>query len=292
MRRLILLSVLFSFIQAVAEERAILPLWNGPAPGETGEIDEEKFTPRDGNGVSRLYNVSKPSIEHFRAPTEGRTGASVIVCPGGGYRILAIDHEGSDVCRWLNSIGVDAFLLRYRVPRREGIPAHQVPLMDAQRSISLVRSKAKEFDVDPGRLGILGFSAGGNLAALAATNFDKERDYPIEAAIDKQSCRPDFVILVYPAYLLDDKTGELRSELAVTKKTPPIFMAHTDTDHITAAGSATLYLALKKAGVSAELHVYADGGHGFGMRMTENPGTFDWTLRASEWMENRGWLKK
>ncbi len=267
----------------------VIDLWPGEAPGEAGKIDEEKTEKKD---VLILSNVSKPTLTVFRPDPAKATGASVVICPGGGYSILAIDHEGEQVARWLNSIGVTGVVLKYRVPRREGTPRDQPPpqaLMDAQHAVSLVRSRADELGLDRGRVGILGFSAGGHLAAWAMTNPDQRAYPPIDPA-DRASCRPDFAVLIYPAYLLRKGTDQLAPEIRANAQTPPTFFAHAGDDPITVESSVQLYLALKRAGVPAELHVYAAGGHGYGINPGPRP-VATWPGRVEDWMQARGLLK-
>jgi acetyl esterase/lipase len=281
--------ILISTALASAAEPAVINVWPGEPLGETRKFEPEKIETNKAN-VAILHNVFKPTLTIYHPPKDKDTGASVIICPGGGYNILAWDLEGTEVAEWLNSAGVTGIVLRYRVPAKRGPDLHGfIPLMDAQRAISLVRSKATELGVDPRRIGILGFSAGGNLAALACTNFDK-RSYDAIDEIDKVSCRPDFGVLIYPAYLLVDKSDVLSPLLPVTSQTPPIFFAHANNDGVPAAGSATMYLALKRAGVKSELHIYTEGGHGFGLRPTTRPCS-TWPKRCEEWMRSIGLLK-
>lgn len=276
---------------AAVEPLVTLDVWPGVAPGEKGDIGPERLgnvTPD--KPVTRITNVSKPSLAVFKPAAEKDTGAAVLICPGGGYSILAYDLEGTEVAEWLGSIGVTGIVLKYRVPRREGREKHDAPLQDAQRAMSLVRSKAAEWKIDPERIGILGFSAGGHLSATTATNSDRRNYEPIDA-VDEVSCRPDFAVLVYPAYLLQEKSTELAPEIRVSKETPPIFFAHASDDPHSAENSVYTYLALKKAGVSGEMHIYASGGHGFGLRPSEHA-CCTWPARCAEWMKGRGLLEK
>ena len=216
-------------------------------------------------------------------------GAAVVIFPGGGYTWLAWDHEGEQVARWLNSIGVTAAVLKYRVPRQPGAkdrPPAQAA-MDAQRAISLVRSKAKRWRIDAKRIGVLGFSAGGHLAAWATTNFDKRSYDKIDAA-DDVSCRPDFAVLIYPAGLIKRGPTELSPEIRVTPQTPPCFFVHASDDFGNSPESSVgMYLALRHAKVSAEMHIYASGGHGFGMYPTGKP-TATWPKRCEDWLRDIG----
>ena len=285
-----LLSLLVSSAAAI-EPLVTLDVWPGTAPGEKGDIGPEglgKETPN--KPVIRITNVSKPTITVYKPAPEKDTGAAVLICPGGGYSILAHDLEGTEVAEWLNSIGVTGIVLKYRVPRRKDREKHDAPLQDAQRALSLVRSKAADWKIDPERIGILGFSAGGHLSATTSTNSDRRNYEPIDD-VDKLSCRPDFAVLVYPAYLLKDKSSELAPEIRVSKNTPPVFFAHADDDPHTSSNSVGMHLALKKAGVPSELHVYASGGHGFGLRKSDHP-SCTWPDRCAEWMKSQGFLKK
>ena len=283
--------LLFAFTSPLlASEPLTLSVWPDKVPGEKGDIGEEKLQPpRDeAKPVERLTNVTKPTITVYRPAKEKDTQAAVLICPGGGYNILAWDLEGTEVADWLNSIGVTGIVLKYRVPRRKDREKHDAPLQDAQRAMSLVRKHADEWGIDAKRIGILGFSAGGHLSAAASTNFDK-RHYDSIDEIDSISCRPDFAVLVYPAYLTSD--DGLASEIRVTGETPQTFFAHASDDRISSENSIAVYLALKKAKVPAELHIYASGGHGFGLRPSEHPAS-SWPQRCEQWMRSRGLLKQ
>lgn len=275
---------------------APIPLWPGTAPGEKGDIGEEKDTTKPGQDkgrhITRLGNVSKPTITVFRPPADKDTGAAIVVCPGGGYQILAMDLEGTEVCEWLNSLGVTGVLLKYRVPARKGLEKHSAALQDAQRAVGIIRQRAQEWKIDPKRIGVLGFSAGGHLAASVSTNFSS-RTYPTVDDSDKDSCRPDFTVLIYPAYLIDkDNPSKLASDIKVTPETPPAFVAMTQDDPIQPENAYTYTLALKNAKVPAELHVYPVGGHGYGLRPSANPVSTEWPRLAGEWMRSQGLLKR
>ena len=289
------LSVLLLSIPAglsAGEAPTTLNVWPGTAPGEKGDIGAEKLQPANGEAhpIQRLENVSVPTIAFYPASAEQNTGAAVVICPGGGYYILAMDLEGTEIAKWLNSIGVNAVVLKYRVPARKGLPRYLPPLQDAQRAMSLVRSRAGEWKLDPHRIGMLGFSAGGNLTAVASTNYQK-RAYEMIDEIDKVDCRPDFGVLIYPAWLVKEKTDELASEIPVTKQTPPMFILQTSDDPINADSSVFMYVALKRAGVEAELHIFEKGGHGYGLRPSDNP-VSHWPDLCAAWMKGRGFLEK
>ncbi|MBT7650909.1 MAG: alpha/beta hydrolase [Opitutae bacterium] len=267
-------------------------LWPSGAPGEKKDEfgSETIIAPKSKSDVQRISNVSQPTIKIFPAPESIANGTAVLVCPGGAYNILAIEHEGVDACKWLNSIGVTAVLLKYRVPRRKDRLKHVAPLQDAQRAMGIIRRESRKWNIDPDKIGILGFSAGGNLAVMACTTFDS-RSYAKVDSSDDFSCRPDFAILIYPAYLVGRIERDfLFPEINVTADCPPCFFAHAGDDHVPAEGSILLYLALRKAGVVGnELHVYPDGGHGYGMRESSNQ-VSSWPTRAKDWMNAMRWL--
>ncbi|WP_165232629.1 alpha/beta hydrolase [Aquisphaera insulae] len=270
-----------------------MDVWPGKAPGEAGTIGDEHFLPQKSGEkeVQRLTNITHPTLTIHRPARDRDTGASVIIAPGGGYHILAWDLEGEEIASWLNSIGVTGIVLKYRVPRREGTPNDRPPaqaLMDAQRAVSLVRSKAGGLGIDPKRIGILGFSAGGHLSAWTATHFD-ERTYPAVDEADKVSCRPDFAVLVYPAYL-DRQDDPANPVSHVGSTTPPMFLAHAADDSVTCKSSLNMFQALRAAKVPAELHIYSTGGHGFGLRASEDPCS-TWPKRCEDWMRRSGLLK-
>jgi acetyl esterase/lipase len=282
------LTLIFTFALSVrAEEPTAINLWPGRAPGETKDIGPEQVSePTPGKGdVKRISNVSEPTITIYSPPKDKNTNAAVVVAPGGGYSILAIEHEGTKVCEWLNTLGVTAVLLKYRVPKREmQMPENLAALQDAQRAISLVRSKHTELGIDPKKVGMLGFSAGGYLTAW--TCLAGKRYYDHIGKTDEVSCEPNFALLIYPAYLVD-KGGELKPEYTVKKDSPPMFFVHSSNDGVSSENSVALYLALKKNNVPAELHLYAAGGHGYGMNKVGLP-CASWPDRAAEWMKARG----
>lgn len=290
---LIPLIVFLTAFTANASEPLLL--WAQGAPGEKGDIGEEHDTTGpdaglvDGRRLIRLGNVSAPTLTFYPAAPDKNTGATVVVCPGGGYSILAMDLEGTEVCEWLNSIGVNAVLLKYRVPERKGLERHTAPLQDAQRALGLVRQHAAEWKLDPKRLGIMGFSAGGHLSAAASTRFARRAYEPVDAA-DQLSCRPDFTILIYPAYLVLGEGPELAPELTVTTNTPPTFLFQTEDDGVHVECSLFYYLALKQAKVPAEMHLLASGGHGYGLRGS-SPAPSIWPKLAETWLRQQGVLE-
>jgi acetyl esterase/lipase len=264
----VMLLIGLSVLTASATET--MKLWPHGAPGEK-------------NGVAAEHDTTKPGDALVAGqPGTNTSRPTVMVCPGGGYQILAMDLEGTEVCHWLNSIGVNAVLLKYRVPPRHDARRYLAPLQDAQRALSLVRFHAAEWGIDPKHLGIMGFSAGGNLAALASTRFS-ERSYPSADEADHESCRPDFAMLIYPAYLVSKTGPQLAPELTVTSNTPPAFLVQTEDDPIHVENSLYYYLALKRAGVPAEMHLFACGGHGYGLRESRKPVTV-WPKLAEHWL--------
>ena len=283
---------------AMAAPEKPLDIWpGGAAPGDKQGIAEEKDTtkPTDnliaGKRLIRLGNVTQPTLTIYRPPTDKDTGTTVVVLPGGGYHILALDLEGTEVCEWLNSQGVTAALLKYRVPRREGWDKHAAALQDGQRAIGLLRQNAKEWGINPQRIGVLGFSAGGHLAAALSTA-EEGRVYPKLDDADAISSRPNFAIIIYPGYLTVKEDGDkVAPELKITKDTPSTFLAISQDDPVRVENAIYYYLALKQANVPSELHVYPEGGHGYGLRRTEQFVT-TWPDRAADWMRGRGLLKK
>lgn len=281
-----------------AEVPKAIPLWPGLVPGVKADLPAEADISKPGDElvagrpVIRLGNVSQPTMTIYRPDPSKDTGAAVLVCPGGGYYILAMDLEGTEVCAWLNSIGVTGVLLKYRVPRRDGMPPHLPALQDAQRALGLLRSQAPDLGIDPQRIGVLGFSAGAHLSAALSTQ-TTARAYPVVDAADQADSRPDFCVLIYPAYLTDPQQRDhLAPELAFSgMNPPPTFMAQTQDDSSYVDSSLVYYRALKNANVPAELHLYPTGGHGYGLRRTTATVT-TWPDRVEEWLRSAGWLTR
>ena len=289
MSKLILSYVCLFFMEVVvtAQEK-IVRLFPEGAPGETVRMAEK--ISKEGNRVAgetvcRVTNVSDPTIAIYRPSEELASGSAMIVCPGGGYDILAYDLEGDEVCLWLNELGVTAVLLKYRVPRREGQPKHEAPLQDLQRAISYVRANASELNIDANRIGVMGFSAGAHLAVMASTSFNK-RTYPANNAIDKVSCRPNFCLLIYPAYLEGEHFG-LAPEILISPKTPPTMLIQTEDDRSFINSSLFYYYALKEANIPVWMHLYGKGGHGYGLRDT-GVMVNSWPDRAEDWFREIG----
>lgn len=291
----------------MANAQQVIPLYGDSIPNSRPGPDEEQFDPNQPPGHISISHVRKPTLTVYLPPKGKANGTAVIVCPGGGYTRLAIGHEGYEVAEKLNGIGVTAFVLKYRLPSDLTMMNKEIgPLQDAQRSIQWVRQHAGEWGLDPGRIGIMGFSAGGHLASTAGTHFG-------QAFIDNKdniSLRPDFMILIYPVISFSDSTGHRGSrdhllgtnpteemiraysnELQVTPQTPPSFLVQAENDQtVKVENSLDFYEALHRNGVAAEMHLYPTGGHGFGLHnLTVKDQWFD---RLQNWMDTNGWLKK
>jgi acetyl esterase/lipase len=265
-----------------------IELWPQGAPGAVANAEPEvDLSPPDallvaGKPLIRLGNVSRPTITLYAAK-ENSSGAAVLVFPGGAYHALAIDLEGTEVCEWLNSIHVACILLKYRVPDSGPLPTSSAALQDAQRAVGIVREHSSEWKIDPQRIGVLGFSAGAHLAAALGTHFD-HRAYDSVDAADKLSCRPDFAVTIYPGYLsLEEQNYAGNPEIHPTAQNPPSFILQTEDDPVHVENSTQYFLLLKKAKVPAELHIYAEGGHGYGLRRTALPVT-GWPALVETWL--------
>ncbi len=284
-----------------------VPIWPGAVPDAQTVAGPEQMAvtgPRDhlvaGRPWTYVQNVSRPTLTVY-SPTGTNTGAAIVVFPGGGYQILAMDLEGTEVCDWLTSRGITCALLKYRVPNAgpswdqscgcERDTRSSMPLEDAQRAISLVRSRAAEWHLDPHKIGVLGFSAGGHLVAAVSTHFDR-RTYTTVDAADRESCRPDFAVALYPGHLLFRRTRALNPEIRVTRDTPPTFLVQAQNDSVDGVSNSLIYYAaLKDTGVPAELHLYATGGHAFGLRRTAAPIT-EWPQLVEKWLRTIGILSQ
>ncbi len=272
-------------------------IWPGAPPDARPITGTETFATNTTDLVAgepwvHIDNVSQPTITRF-APQGENTGAAVVVFPGGGYWLLAIDLEGTEICEWFASKGITAVLLKYRVPgegklpKSGAYPKSAEALQDAQRAIRLVRSHAAEWHVDPHKIGVIGFSAGGHLVAAVSTLFDR-RLYPLVDDADKESARPDFAMALYPGHLTENasKDFELNPALPVTSQTPPTFIVQAEDDPVdNVQNSLVYYAALKKAKVPVEMHLYAHGGHGFGLRRTDESIT-RWPEQAETWLKS------
>lgn len=290
--RLHLLAPLLLLLHRHAFGAEEFPLWPGDPPLAVAlEKPEGYLPPEPGQDpdITRLGNVSRPTLILYPAPPGRRTGTTVLICPGGGYYILAMKHEGSLVAAWLNSLGVTAAVLKYRVPAPPEEPAHVRPLLDAQRALSWLRAHARERGDDPQRIGVLGFSAGGHLAAWLLCEGDRRAGGYPQAGTNEPSCRPDFGILIYPAYLAAAERQRKQPAIREEQKPGPVFLVHAADDRLGPENSLEFFLALKRAGVPAEVHVYQEGGHGFGLLRRGRP-VHDWPERCADWLRANGWL--
>lgn len=266
----------------------VFPLWAGPAPGEPVIPAKPEQLVVGEDHVTRASDVSVPTVAVYPPPAGTSNGTAVIVCPGGGYHILAWDLEGTEIIAWLNRCGVTGILLKYRCPVRHERPRHEAGVQDLQRALSVVRSRAAEWGIDPARIGALGFSAGGNQVAFTSAGTLPRLYQPVDAH-DQAAFRPDFSVMVYPAWLVSYGTLDLVPEAVPVTGAPPAFLAHAHDDVHSCESSIAYYLALKRLGIAAELHVYASGGHGYGMRPSAHP-VHTWPERCLAWMTAQGLL--
>ena len=296
MRRLLAFAFLIVPLAVPAAEPLVIDLWPGKPPGETKDLPPEVDTakpddkPVGDRKIQKITNVSKPTLAIFKPAKDKDTGAAVIICPGGGHFILAYDHEGTEAAEFLAAHGVTGIVLKYRVPARDKDKRWLAAVQDAQRAIRVVRGHAKEWGIDPKRIGILGFSAGGETAGLATILHDQAH-YPPADETDKLSARPDFAALIYPAYLVNKAKTGLEDYAKPTKATPPMFLVYAYDDPVDPRNGLYLALAMKEVAVPCELHMYATGGHGYGMRNTGHP-VNSWPVRCIDWMTKQGYLKR
>ena len=279
-----------------------MPIW--PATAPVGQpVPAAETTAAGGSLVAgrpwlQVRNVAQPTLTVY-SPKGKNTGVAVVVLPGGGYQILAIDLEGTEVCDWLTSRGITCVLLKYRVPNSgpswdqfcgcDLNTRSSMPLEDVQRTVGLVRFHAAEWHIDPRKIGVLGFSAGGHLVAAVSTHVDRRVYAPVDAA-DQESCRPDFAVALYPGHLFDQSTRQLNADIHVSRSTPPTFLLHAENDQVDGVSNSLIYYtALKNAGVPTELHLYAEGGHAFGLRRTTFPITA-WPRLVETWLHTIGMI--
>ena len=289
-----LLAASVSDAASVSAQQVTLPLWTHGAPetSSTSGPERDTTTATDpliaGRRIIKLTDVKEPTLNVYKADSAKNTGAAVLVFPGGGYRILAYDLEGTEVCTWLNSIHVTCVLVKYRVPFDGHYPERFEDLEDAQQAMRLTRQHAREWSIDPNRIGVLGFSAGAHLAAVLSNHSDFE---PTSSAVKEHgglaasiSARPDFALILYPGYLVHwpDKST-IAPEAHPTASTPPTFLLQAEDDPVHEENALVYFQALKEAKVPAELHIYAQGGHGYGLRPTELPITH-WPALAATWL--------
>jgi acetyl esterase/lipase len=303
MKKIATLIFLLYFTPLLIMSQTIIPLYKDNIPNSKPAKDEEKT--EISNGIIIISKVSQPTLSIFLPPKEIATGTAVVICPGGGYGIVAAGHEGTDIAKKFNQMGIAAFVLKYRIPNSEIMINPEIgPLQDAQEAIKIVREGAKEWNINPNRIGIMGFSAGGHLASTEGTHFEKT----VIANPKNTSLRPDFMLLIYPVISFTDslthmgsrnnligkspsleKIKEYSNELQVTAKTPPTFLVHaSDDDAVIPQNSIVFYMALIKNHVPVEMHLYESGGHGFGMNLKNI--NEQWMDRCKNWMQNYGWL--
>jgi acetyl esterase/lipase len=279
------LLLFFAASQAVAKDPPVVPLWPKGAPGFESKKDTPENVTKKGDIESSVKNVNNPSLTVYLPTKEKASGSAIVICPGGGHSNLAIEHEGHNVGKWLADNGVAGFVLKYRLAREKGSPytIEEHAVQDAQRALRLVRANAKEWNVNAKKLGIMGFSAGGDLVLYSSTKSDNGKADAADL-VERESSRPDFQILFYPA---------IPKNLNFDKSQPPAFLACGNQDRQNISeGLATLYLTMKKAGINTELHIYASVGHGFGYRDSKSARLSTWPLRLTEWMKDIALLEK
>ena len=269
----------------------ILSVWPDLAPDESSRETGTLLPAKAGETkpIDRVLGVRRPTLEVY--PAKNPSGTAVIILPGGGFTYVVPNLEGTEAAEWLNEIGITVFVLRYRTKEsaEPGEPLWQRPLQDTQRALRLIRHEAQQWQLETDRIGILAFSAGGQVGAIAHSKADQST-YPSVDAIDLKACKPDFSILIYPWQLLDAKTGDLLEPIQITDSSAPAFIVHTHDDASSSVGSAKLYIALKQHKVPAELHIYQNGGHGYGVRDRPNSVISSWPARATDWLKIRGLL--
>ena len=276
-KQLLLMSCAL-LITSFAYAQETIYLWPGEVPLATKPKAEQVISDNAKRGVTRISEVTNALMEVYKPAKDKANGAAIIICPGGGYNILAIDKEGYEVAQWFSNLGFTTFVLQYRVPRQQ-----EAALMDIQRAIRLVRAQSHKWNLDPARIGVMGFSAGGSLSARASTLFDQQR-YPTVDASDSVSARPDFAVLIYPAYLDKGENKTLTPELKVSSSTPPMFMfVAADDNH--ANSTLVMAAALREAEVPVEAHLYPVGGHGYGLR-PGNKAAITWPVLAKKWLND------
>lgn len=273
---LISLCMMISSV-SIGQKNELVYLWPAEVPGETKPKHDPVAAESKNDGVYRIAEITNPAMEVYRADASKSNRAAVIVCPGGGYNILAWDKEGTEIAAWLNRQGITAFVLQYRVPQKK-----QGALQDIQRALSIVRSQSGKYNIDPGKIGVIGFSAGGSLSARASTRF-LSREYKPVDKIDSASCKPDFAMLIYPAYLDQGPDQTLTTELTLSKDVCPMFLFQTADDPY---GNSSLVMAgaLRKEKIPVELHLMAKGGHGYGLR-SGIPAAETWPVLAEKWLK-------
>lgn len=302
----LILLLIFAFTSATAQDMTV-KLWPEKIPGAKKSATYHEETIMNDRSLPRVAKVTDPELLVYLAPREKATGAAVVICPGGGYGILAIDHEGYDIAKWLNEMGVSGIILKYRLPSDEIMEDKSVgPLQDVQEAIRTVRRRAGEWNLNPHKIGVMGFSAGGHLAGTASTMYAEQ----VYTSKDDVSARPDFSLLIYGVLSMQpgvthegskrnllgnnvaqDKADRFSNELRIDANTPPAFLVHSaDDDAVPVENSIRYYQALKKAGVTGELHIYESGGHGYGLAPNGDTESM-WPEACRAWMKKRGFVK-
>lgn len=288
--KLVLLGfVLFSMQPIQVRSESLIPIWSKSVLPRTAENIGRELPQRANEEppAIRMTNIESPSIKHFPAPAEKAHGTAVLIIPGGGYNYAVVGKEGAEIARWLNNLGISAFVLYYRTPTRKLKDDWLAPAQDAQQAIRLIRSNAEQWNIDSNKIGMIGFSAGGNAAAIAATNSDVPS---LDESLNTFSARPDFLMLLYPWKLVNSEEKGLREEVKVNGETPPTLLIHTHDDGVTSLSSIEFYKAMKRHKRPAELHIYPSGGHGYGLRKVEGSMIHTWPQRSEDWMQRRGIL--
>jgi acetyl esterase/lipase len=278
MKHLLSIFLLLFSLSAFSQKKELIYLWPGKVPGEPKEKQVPAIDTTRKDNVLRFSEITNPAIEVWLPDPNINNGAGVIICPGGAYRILSYDKEGTEVADWLNKLGYAAFVLQYRVPdKKDGA------LQDVQRAMRIVKSNAVRWNINPEKMGVMGFSAGGSLSARASTLFNNKTYPPVDKA-DSLSCRPSFTMLIYPAYLDQGPNLTLTPELKLSKEVPPMYIFQTADDPY---GNSALVMAgaLRNAKIPVELHILPTGGHGYGLR-PGRPANETWPLLAEKWLNN------
>lgn len=273
------------------EPDRLIDVWPDLAPGETARSTGEKLPrrPQEDPPATRVNSITRPQLAMFK-PSADSNATAIVVLPGGGYNYVVTDKEGSEVADWLGKLGVTTFVLHYRTKNGSDQAAWQRPLQDGQRAIRLLRSQAAELEIASARIGVLGFSAGGQAAALIATRGEHPA-YVSSNEVDNLSCRPDFALLIYP-WRLVDKDNQLMPEITIGKQTPPTFLVHAHNDRATSMSSVVFYSRLKQYNVPSGLHIFESGGHGYGLRPVAGSNIHTWPDRATDWLRQRGLVPK
>ncbi len=287
---------LFVSCAAIAADPLVIDLWPGKPPGDLPVRGAEKAylhtSPKYGTSLL-ITNVTRPTLTVYLPAKDRNTGTAMVICPGGGYWDLYWALEGEQVAAWLNSQGMAGIILKYRVPRPPNVSERETPLgpqLDAQRAVSTVRSRAAEWGINPTRIGIIGFSVGGHLALATATGFAKRTYVPIDP-IDQVSCRPDFAVLCYGGFLKARDRDEIWPGLHIPPDTPPVMLVHASDDTMSKSDQSVIaYVALSRAGIPVEMHIYATGEHDFGVRQDDKPPS-SWPQLCVSWLRSRGLLE-